>query len=316
MDAPEQRARRLARELVERGALRDPRWRAAFEEVPREYFVPSYHAPAPGGGRERLWWQDPDPDRRRRWQRGVYTDAPLATRMREGELLSSSSQPSLMARMLERLAVHEGMRVLEVGTGTGWNAALLAHRLGDERVTTVDLDPEITEAARRHLAVAGYRPAVVTGDGARGVPARAPYDRIIATCTVPAVPRAWLAQCAPGGRILTPLATGLLRLTVHDPGHAEGRFLDVPAYFVGLRGGPPPRAEVPATGVPAEARRAESFVFLLALTAYRVPPRAAYDIWRAEGRPHRERYGVTVRGDDQWAWLDAPDGDYRWPLDG
>lgn len=106
--------------------------------------------------------------------RGAYADAPLATRLRDGELVSSSSQPSLMAMMLVALRVRDGDRVLEIGAGTGYNAALLAHRLGDDCVTTVDLEPEITEAARRHLADAGYHPAVVTGDGARGVPERAP----------------------------------------------------------------------------------------------------------------------------------------------
>ena len=116
--------------------------------------------------------------------RGAYADAPLATRVRDGELLSSSSQPSLMAKMLAELAVRDGDAVLEIGAGTGYNAALLSHRLGDGLVTTVDLDPEITESARRHLAAAGHHPTVVTGDGARGCPERAPFDRIIATCTL------------------------------------------------------------------------------------------------------------------------------------
>ena len=81
-------------------------------------------------------------------------------------------------------------------------------------MTTVDLDPEITESARRHLAAAGLPPAVVTGDGARGCPERAPFDRIIATCALPSVPYAWLPQCRPGARILAPLATGLIVLRV------------------------------------------------------------------------------------------------------
>jgi SAM-dependent methyltransferase len=139
--------------------------------------------------------------------------------------------------MLAQLGARPGHRVLEIGTGTGYNAALLAHRLGDDGlVTTIDLEPEITESARRHLEAAGHRPVVVTGDGARGVPGRAPFDRIIATCTLPSVPRAWLDQCRPGARVLTPFATGLVVLTVADAGHAEGRFLATPAYFVPLRG--------------------------------------------------------------------------------
>lgn len=305
----------LVREIAAGGALADAAWRRAFEEVPRELFVPFYYVTTSEGGQERLWRDDPDPDRRRRWRAGVYEDVALATRVRDGTLISSSSQPSLMARMLEALDVRDGMRVLEIGTGPGWNAGLLAHRLGDAYVTTIDLDPDITEAARSHLAAAGHRPEVVTGDGARGHPARAPYDRIIATCTVPAVPSAWTVQCTSGAVILAPMATGLLRLTADRPAHASGRFLAMPAYFVGLRGGPQvPVAEAAATGVPVHALRHDSFRFLLALVTPGVPPRALYEIWQGEGRPVRERYGVTVDGGDQWAWLDDPDGDYHWPL--
>jgi protein-L-isoaspartate O-methyltransferase len=209
----------LVREIEASGAwAADPVWREAFESVPRHLFVPYYYVGALGGGYERRWGEDPSPRRRENWVRGAYADAPLATRVRDGELLSSSSQPSLMAKMLAELAVRDGDAVLEIGAGTGYNAALLSHRLGDEQVTTVDLDPEITESARRHLALAGHHPTVVTGDGARGCPERAPFDRIIATCTLSSIPRAWLAQCAPGARILAPFATGLIALRCATPG--------------------------------------------------------------------------------------------------
>jgi protein-L-isoaspartate(D-aspartate) O-methyltransferase len=246
----------------------------------------------------------------------VYEDVPLATRLRDGELISSSSQPSLMALMLTALDVRDGHRVLEIGAGTGWNAALLARRLGDDRlVTTVDLDPEITESARRHLHDAGYRPAVVTGDGARGVPERAPYDRIVVTCALPSVPAAWLAQCVPGARILAPLATGLIALTVEDAGRAEGRFLSTPAFFVPLRGAARPAAGPSRSGgVPREALEDDLFRFLLALGGGSLGAREAYRVWEAAGRPGRERYGVTVCGARQWAWLDDPRGPYAWPL--
>ncbi|MFF5859037.1 methyltransferase domain-containing protein [Streptomyces sp. NPDC012751] len=312
----------LVREIdAERVWDGDPVWREAFAAVPRHLFVPYYHV-AGERGYERRWGESPDPEARERWVRGAYADVPLATRLRDGELLSSSSQPSLMARMLVALRVTDGDRVLEVGAGTGYNAALLAHRLGaDDLVTTVDLEPEITESARRHLAAAGHRPVVVTGDGARGVPERAPFDRIIATCELPTVPRAWLAQCRPGGRVLTPLATGLLALTVRDGEHAEGRFLSTPAFFVPLRGdvpsrggdGPGPGGAVPA-GLPGRAREQEPFRFLLALTRGALDPREAYALWRREGEPGRGRYGVTVDGGRVRAWLDDPAGPYVWPL--
>ncbi|MEU4894783.1 methyltransferase domain-containing protein [Streptomyces sp. NPDC044780] len=341
----------LVREVVASGGLTDPAWRAAFEEVPRHLFVPYYYetgeASEAGGGAAgagevrgeraaaggeaggtgvvvaggargtvgctRLWRDDPHPLRRARWLAGAYADAPLATRVRDGELITSSSQPSLMARMLQALQVRDGDRVLEIGAGTGYNAALLAHRLGDAQVTTLDLDPEITDAARNHLAAAGFRPAVVTGDGARGCPSHAPYDRIIATCAVASVPPAWLGQCGPDALILTPLATGLIALRVADARRAEGRFLATPAYFVPLRGsGPPP--QVPTYGLPSRPLLDDSFRFLLNLAAGQMEPVEALALWEHEGRPGRERYGVTVRGERQWAWLDDPEGAYGWPL--
>ncbi|MEW2165706.1 methyltransferase domain-containing protein [Streptomyces sp. NPDC007084] len=305
----------LVREIERSGAFAGDRaWREAFEAVPRHLFVPYYYVGV-AGGFERVWGEDPDPRAREDWLRGAYADTPLATRVRDGELLSSSSQPSLMAAMLVELDVRDGHRVLEIGAGTGYNAALLAHRLGDVRVTTIDLDVEITEAARRHLDRAGYHPAVVTGDGARGVPERAPYDRIIATCTLTTIPPAWLPQCAPGARILAPLATGLIALRVSGPGHAEGNFLHTPAYFVPLRGGTSPAPEPePFDGLPRGARRQDLFRFLLTLTAGRLDPGDAYALWEREGRPERERYGVTVADGRARAWLDDPEGPYVWPL--
>ena len=145
----------LVRAIVAGGGLTDPAWRAAFEEVPRHLFVPYYFV---GRARRRTSGcgaRTPTACGGPAGCAGAYADGPLATRVRDGELVSSSSQPSLMARMLEELEVRDGDRVLEIGAGTGYNAALLAHRLGDDAVTTVDLDPEITESARTHLAAAG-----------------------------------------------------------------------------------------------------------------------------------------------------------------
>ncbi|MFI7384707.1 methyltransferase domain-containing protein [Streptomyces sp. NPDC049813] len=306
----------LVRTIAESGVWdADARWREAFEQVPRHLFVPSYFLGVPGG-HERLWCEHPDPERRARWLRGAYADQPLATRLRDGELVSSSSQPSLMARMLVDLDVRDGDRVLEIGAGTGYNAALLAHRLGDARVTTVDLDPEITESARAHLAAAGYRPAVVTGDGARGCAERGPYDRIIATCALRTVPGAWLGQCRGGARILAPLSTGLLALAVRDAGFAEGRFLGTPAYFVPLRGdGAPGAGSSPGRGeVPRWVWREESFRFLVSLSAGGMGAGEAVGVWEREGRPGRERFGVTVRAGRVWGWLDDPAGPHVWPL--
>ncbi|MET9854009.1 methyltransferase domain-containing protein [Streptomyces sp. NPDC006450] len=303
------------RELTAAGVLEDPRWRAAFTAVPRHMFVPYFYT-GRGAGHERLWSEDPDPEQRARWLRGVYTDAPLATRLRDGELVSSSSQPSLMAKMLQALDVRDGDNVMEIGAGTGYNAALLCHRLGDDLVTTVDLDEEITDSARAHLDRLGYHPAVVTGDGARGCPARAPFDRILVTCTIPLIPPAWLGQCRPGARILAPLSTGLIALTVRDGAFAEGRFLHTSAYFVPLRGATaaPPGTYGTPQGLPYELVENERFQFMLVLTSGALHPREALDLWRREDRPARERFGVTVSAAGQWSWLDDPEGPYVWPL--
>ncbi|MFF5444607.1 methyltransferase domain-containing protein [Streptomyces sp. NPDC012888] len=309
---PESAHAAQVRELVAAGVLTDPAWRDAFAAVPRHLFVPFFFT-GRGAGHERLWCEDPDPARRARWLRGVYADTPLATRLRDGELVSSSSQPSLMAKMLHALDVRDGDDVLEIGAGTGYNAALLCHRLGDGHVTTVDLDEEITESARSHLARLGYHPTVLTGDGARGAAARAPFDRIIVTCALPQIPPAWLGQCRPGARILAPLSTGLIALRVRDADFAEGRFLHTSAYFVPLRGAEAAHPE-PTAGVPYELLENERFQFMLVLTAGALHPREALDLWRREGRPARERFGVTVSGSGQWCWLDDPQGPYVWPL--
>ncbi|WP_227870084.1 methyltransferase domain-containing protein [Streptomyces otsuchiensis] len=207
----------------------DSAWLAAFERVPRHTLVPVHY----GTGRSRV--SVDDPGTREEWLTSVYTDTSLVTHLTDGGATSSSTQPSLMARMLRALLVADDSRVLEIGTGTGYNAALLAHRLGDERVTSIDVSEEITGPARERLAAAGYHPRVITGDGAVGTPG-ARYDRIIATCRADRVPTAWLDQLAPGGMIVAPIAGGLARVHPSERG-ATGEFLG-PASFMAMRSGP------------------------------------------------------------------------------
>ncbi|WP_461031320.1 methyltransferase domain-containing protein [Streptomyces mayteni] len=183
------------------------------------------------------------------WLRIAEGDGPVITQWDDGahrgpepgqDPTSSASEPGLVARMLDLLDVEPGMHVLEVGTGTGWSAALLAHRLGDANVVTVEVDPGVAAAAERALAEAGLRPRVVAGDGVLGVPDAAPFDRLIVTAGVRHIPAAWLAQVRPGGAILLPYGTpyvqsdALLRLTVHPDGTASGRFLSL-VRFMKLR---------------------------------------------------------------------------------
>ena len=174
----------MVAQLRERGGLTDPRVAAVLGRVPRHVFIPGAELP------------------------DAYADEAIVTRYRDGWPVSSASQPSMVAAMLEQLCPPEGGSVLEVGAGTGYNAALLSALVGASgRVVTVDIDPEVAGAARSHLAAAGVTNAeVICGDGAQGWPARAPYDGIIVTAGASDLAPAWASQLAPGGRLVVPLS--------------------------------------------------------------------------------------------------------------
>lgn len=138
----------------------------------------------------------------------AYADNPVYTKTdAAGASISAASQPRIVAMMLEQLAARPGERILEIGAGTGYNAALIAAMVGDAgHVTTIDVDADLVDGARRHLTAAGVGNVdVVLGDGARGHPGAAPYDRIIATVGAWETPTAWLEQLAPDGRLVVPL---------------------------------------------------------------------------------------------------------------
>jgi protein-L-isoaspartate(D-aspartate) O-methyltransferase len=232
----EDEAARLRGELVESlvhaGDLNDTAWRAAFASVPRHVFVPRWFRTSLEDGRLRTEVID---DSHPEWLATVYADQPLQTRR---DVTSSSTTPGLMALMLEALDITGAETALEIGTGTGYNAALLSERLGSERVTSIDIDPELIDEAQARLDRAGYSPTVSVGDGADGYPSRAPYDRILATCRVDSIPQKWLDQLTERGVIVAPLGVGIVRITWDNPtdtGSATGRFLPSPAYFMPLR---------------------------------------------------------------------------------
>jgi methyltransferase of ATP-grasp peptide maturase system len=242
------RARKLAEELVAAGKLWSPQWRDAVCAVPRHELVPDVLRRDPDGSWHRL---DTTTDQgQQEWLEQVYSNRALLTavadRWESRNLRSSSSMPGLMTRMLEALQVRDGDRVLEIGTGTGYNAALLAHRLGDRDVFSVDVEPDLVDLARQRLARIGYHPTLIAADGTAGLPEHAPFDRIIATCAVPAVPWSWVEQTSPGGVILTDLKTALgagslVRLTRY-PDRAEGHFDPTYAAFMSLRHHPTDQA--------------------------------------------------------------------------
>jgi protein-L-isoaspartate(D-aspartate) O-methyltransferase len=242
----------MVADLVAAGAL-DQTWRAAFEWVPRHLFIPEvlWLLDRQAGGRLRPLRREDD---QARWLELAYRDAPVDTQVDDGqptaeggwEVTSSASAPTVMAHMLRALDPQPGERVLEIGTGTGYNAGLLAYRVGPENVTSIEIDPEVADHARAALDTAGFgKVTVITGDGTDGWAEGGPYDRVIATAGVRTVPWSWVAQTRPGGRLVVPVsntfqAPGVVTLTFQRNGTAVGR-IGSPAVFMGLRAQRVPR---------------------------------------------------------------------------
>jgi protein-L-isoaspartate O-methyltransferase len=223
--------------LTASGAL-EPAWEQAFQAMPRDAFAPDVIWVGAADEPSRLLpcHRHAEPDR---WADQVFANSDVTTQVDDGDApgpaggsraTSGLSAPELVANMLGQLDARPGLRCLEIGTGSGWNAALLAARLGERNVVSVEVDPEVAERARANLRGAGVMPLVVTGDGQDGHREGAPYDRVIATCGVRRVPYAWVEQTRPGGVLLFPLTSDwhpggyLVRMRVDADGVGIGRF--------------------------------------------------------------------------------------------
>ncbi|WP_149181101.1 methyltransferase domain-containing protein [Streptomyces sp. TRM49041] len=274
-------------------------WERALWAVPRHAFLP-----------ERIYVGDTlEPCLRttapETWLSAAYADGPVVTQVNDGAdpgdeerwPSSSASDPSIVLRMLQMLELSSGHKVLEIGTGTGWNAGLLAHRLGSDNVSTIELDPALSAQAALNLKGVGLEPEVIRGDGAADHAARAPYDRIVATCSVRHVPQPWLRQVRPGGMILTPwespwLCYGLLRLVVDDDGGASGRFHPYSAFML------------------MRTQRTDLRIFRDVVRDEHVPDEAETTLspWAVMGDDWAAQFAIGLQLRDVWhTWHENPD---------
>ncbi|GAB3113494.1 hypothetical protein GCM10027160_17570 [Streptomyces calidiresistens] len=276
-------ADRLRNELVDRlikdGSVRTRSVEDAMRSVPRHLFVPQASLEQ------------------------AYGNAPVSIKDDDnGASISCASQPDVVGLMLEQLDVEPGQKILELGAGTGFNAALLAHLAGPNgHVTTIDVDHDLVDGARTALASAGLRNVdVIHGDGALGYASNAPYDRVIATVGAHGVPHAWLDQLAPTGRLLTPLRLrGSVSRSIAFAPQPDGIWRSVSSRmntFMPLRRG---IADDPRTIVPLAPDNA---VTLVTNGDQTVNAEALTDVFH---QPRTEAWtGVTFRGPESAEWLE------------
>lgn len=231
----------LVTTLKQSGAISSPSVEAAFRQVPRHRFLEHFYRREQSNGRTQL--QEirlsscPNVET---WLQAIYANHPLATVCDEEQTAtSSSSAPEAMAFMLEAADVQPGLRVLEIGAGTGFNAGLLATLVGDpHHVFSVEIEPDVAQLAQARLnEVVGAGVTVHAGDGLAGYAPGAPYDRILATGSTSHVPLAWLEQLRPGGILVMNLigqmgACAFLKVVKQAPGStAHGHFLSRSSFM-------------------------------------------------------------------------------------
>ncbi|GLZ14573.1 O-methyltransferase [Actinomadura sp. NBRC 104425] len=261
--------------------------REAVLAIPRADFIPDVIWVHRGDGWSVPVRRDQEPER---WAELANSGDSLVIQMDDGKAVekgawptSSSTTPDGVIEMIGLLDLEPGMRVLEIGTGSGYSAAVLAYLVGAENVVSIEVDAMLADHARRALDRAGYAVRVVTGDGMQGYAVGAPYDRVAVTAAVHTLPYAWVQQTTPGGILVVPWAPTfhpdgpLAKLTVADDRTAAGRFIGPGNYM-------PVRDQRVSQGVLQQAR----------------------ERWINAGRPACTRYGITVSAEGQRIWLDSP----------
>ncbi|MFE6496296.1 methyltransferase domain-containing protein [Streptomyces sp. NPDC057748] len=226
----------------------ESRWHGPLAAVPRHLFVPRWWTP---GEQDGTWVYElcdgaGDPDT---WMSRAYDNslsvitrvgphhadhAAPGTVVPETWPTSSATLPALVVKMYQHAFLADDSRLL-VTCGSGYGTALACRRLGDEHVTSVDVDPYLVHAARDRLAATGHRPHLEVCDVTGELPGV--YDRIVSTVSVPAIPVSWLKALTPGGRMVTTLSkTGLLIVADKTAdGGATGRVAPEPAGFMSTR---------------------------------------------------------------------------------
>ncbi|MEU4230750.1 methyltransferase domain-containing protein [Nonomuraea sp. NPDC026600] len=240
---PEELNVAMVNALASNGELTDEAWRTALLAVPRHLFVPAVAWAEPDDAPGYLIDRESNPDA---WLKAAYADHAIITQFDDGateiskgpgRYTSSLSAPGVVLDFLELLGSDTNDRVLEVGAGPGWTAGLLSHRVGEGCVTSIEIDEEVFSTAVGNLREVGHRPHLVRGDGERGWPRGAPYDRVHVTCGVFEVPYEWVRQTRPGGVIVLPWMPRYepgyqLRLSVGPHGTASGNFTEYAGYML------------------------------------------------------------------------------------
>lgn len=283
---------RLAETLAAQG--HDPTWCAATGTVPRHRFLPGFFVPAAERNGMTIWEPITEALDRKRWLTSAYADETLITQIDEaepdwdapashlgGRATSSATLPSLIIQMWQDAGLQDARRILEIGTGTGYSTALLCERLRSASVVSVEIDPHRLAQAAHAIHSCGYAPWIAAADGLYGYWPGAPYDRIVAACSVRTIPTEWTAQTRHGGKILTTLGGWLhgyarVLLTVKNHDTAGGPLLPGTISFMPARGHERPTAGNPAhweslpTSDPARARHAPWFLTQASADAFTV----------------------------------------------
>jgi protein-L-isoaspartate(D-aspartate) O-methyltransferase len=273
------------------GGMRDERVLAAMATVPRHVFVDRFWGPPDSAG-NRAPPTKADLD-------VIHTvERALPLEDRPGRCLATISAPNIVASMLELLDLRPGLRILEIGTGTGYNAALLAQLVeSPPLVTTIEIDPDLAAAAARHLTAAGYAGVDIhVGDGHLGAPG--PFDRVIATVGCKDLSPHWLRQLRAGGCALVPLSHSTFHpLVLAYPdgeawtGELVGRagFVDVQGYQD--RAGPWTQPTMPSATNP-------DLVYFGGLSDPETPSTVVAAEWYALGSPALTRYRLRFTPHD------------------